>query len=49
MGGLFGVVTREDCIQDLFFGTDYHSHLGTKPSSSPSSRMTFRSSTAARA
>jgi amidophosphoribosyltransferase len=30
MGGLFGVVTREDCIQDLFFGTDYHSHLGTK-------------------
>ncbi len=30
MGGLFGVVDREDCIQDLFFGTDYHSHLGTK-------------------
>ncbi len=30
MGGLFGVVTREDCIEDLFFGTDYHSHLGTK-------------------
>ena len=30
MGGLFGVVTGEDCIQDLFFGTDYHSHLGTK-------------------
>lgn len=30
MGGLFGVVTREDCVQDLFFGTDYHSHLGTK-------------------
>ena len=30
MGGLFGVVTREDCIQDLFFGTDYHCHLGTK-------------------
>jgi len=30
MGGLFGVVNREDCIQDLFFGTDYHSHLGTK-------------------
>jgi len=29
MGGLFGVVTRGDCIQDLFFGTDYHSHLGT--------------------
>jgi len=30
MGGLFGVVMKEDCIQDLFFGTDYHSHLGTK-------------------
>ncbi|NIS63041.1 MAG: amidophosphoribosyltransferase [Proteobacteria bacterium] len=30
MGGLFGVVTQEDCIEDLFFGTDYHSHLGTK-------------------
>ena len=30
MGGLFGVVTKENCIQDLFFGTDYHSHLGTK-------------------
>ena len=30
MGGVFGVVTKEDCIQDLFFGTDYHSHLGTK-------------------
>lgn len=30
MGGLFGVVTKEDCVQDLFFGADYHSHLGTK-------------------
>lgn len=30
MGGLFGVVSKEDCIVDLFFGTDYHSHLGTK-------------------
>ncbi len=30
MGGLFGVVMKEDCIHDLFFGTDYHSHLGTK-------------------
>ena len=29
MGGLFGVVTRGNCIQDLYFGTDYHSHLGT--------------------
>jgi hypothetical protein len=29
MGGLFGVASKEDCVQDLFFGTDYHSHLGT--------------------
>lgn len=29
MGGFFGVVSKEDCIKDLFFGTDYHSHLGT--------------------
>ena len=30
MGGLFGVVSKEDCVMDLFFGTDYHSHLGTR-------------------
>ncbi len=30
MGGIFGVVSREDCVFDLFFGTDYHSHLGTR-------------------
>ncbi len=30
MGGLFGVVGRDDCTADLFYGTDYHSHLGTK-------------------
>lgn len=30
MGGIFGVVSREDCVMDLFFGTDYHSHLGTR-------------------
>ena len=29
MGGLFGVVSKNDCITDLYFGTDYHSHLGT--------------------
>ena len=29
MGGFFGVVSREDCANDLFYGTDYHSHLGT--------------------
>ncbi|MFC1813053.1 amidophosphoribosyltransferase [Thermodesulfobacteriota bacterium] len=30
MGGFFGSVSKEDCINDLFYGTDYHSHLGTK-------------------
>ena len=30
MGGLFGVVSNQDCVVDLFYGTDYHSHLGTK-------------------
>ncbi len=29
MGGFFGAVCREDAISDVFFGTDYHSHLGT--------------------
>ena len=30
MGGLFGVFSNTDCIEDLFYGTDYHSHLGTR-------------------
>jgi amidophosphoribosyltransferase len=30
MGGFFAVASRGDCVNDLFFGTDYHSHLGTK-------------------
>ena len=30
MGGLCGVASKNDCVMDLFFGTDYHSHLGTK-------------------
>ena len=30
MGGLFGVVSKTSCVFDLFFGTDYHSHLGTR-------------------
>jgi amidophosphoribosyltransferase len=30
MSGLFGVVSRENCVTDLFYGTDYHSHLGTQ-------------------
>ena len=29
MGGFFGVTSKADCTSDLFFGTDYHSHLGT--------------------
>jgi amidophosphoribosyltransferase len=29
MGGFFGVASKSDCVSDLFFGTDYHSHLGT--------------------
>ncbi len=30
MGGFFGVASKDDCIFDLFYGTDYHSHLGTR-------------------
>ena len=30
MGGIFGVVSKTDCVFDLFFGIDYHSHLGTR-------------------
>ena len=29
MGGVFGVAKKGNCAYDLFFGTDYHSHLGT--------------------
>jgi len=29
MGGLFGAISKDDCVSDLFYGTDYHSHLGT--------------------
>ncbi len=29
MGGIFGVTSKENCVYDVFFGTDYHSHLGT--------------------
>lgn len=29
MGGFFGTTSRGDCVKDLFFGTDYHSHFGT--------------------
>ena len=30
MGGFFGAVSKKDCVFDLFFGIDYHSHLGTR-------------------
>ncbi len=30
MGGFFGAITRKECKYDVFFGTDYHSHLGTR-------------------
>ena len=30
MGGFFGTISTKDCVNDLFYGTDYHSHLGTK-------------------
>jgi len=30
MGGVFGVAAKKDCVADLFYGTDYHSHLGTR-------------------
>lgn len=30
MGGFFGTVSKRDCVLDIFFGVDYHSHLGTK-------------------
>ncbi|MBS7407651.1 MAG: amidophosphoribosyltransferase, partial [Prevotellamassilia sp.] len=30
MGGFFGTISRESCVADLFYGTDYNSHLGTR-------------------
>lgn len=30
MSGIFGVAAKKDCMEDLFYGTDYHSHLGTQ-------------------
>lgn len=30
MSGFFGTVSKDDCVKDVFYGTDYHSHLGTK-------------------
>lgn len=30
MGGFFGITSRQDCMMDVFFGVDYHSHLGTR-------------------
>lgn len=30
MGGFFGITSKRDCMEDVFFGVDYHSHLGTR-------------------
>ncbi|MDD5097716.1 MAG: amidophosphoribosyltransferase, partial [Candidatus Omnitrophica bacterium] len=30
MSGIFGVISKKNCLEDLFYGTDYHSHLGTQ-------------------
>ena len=30
MGGFFGTISKKECVDDLFYGTDYNSHLGTK-------------------
>ena len=30
MSGIFGVVSKDNCAETLFYGTDYHSHLGTE-------------------
>jgi amidophosphoribosyltransferase len=30
MGGFFGTISKTDCVTDLYYGIDYHSHLGTK-------------------
>ncbi len=30
MGGFFGTISKQDCVLDVFFGVDYHSHLGTR-------------------
>ena len=30
MGGFFGAISKRDCVLDIFFGVDYHSHLGNR-------------------
>lgn len=30
MGGIFGVISKRNCVLELFYGVDYHSHLGTR-------------------
>ena len=30
MGGFFGVASKQDCVLELFYGVEYHSHLGTR-------------------
>ena len=41
MSGFFGCVSRNECVNDVFYGTDYHSHLGTKRAGMASPRMVF--------
>ena len=43
MGGFFGTISTKDCVNDLFYGTDYNSHLGTKRAvGAPVLPFTFR-------
>ena len=30
MGGIFGTISKKSCVADVFYGTDYNSHLGTR-------------------
>jgi amidophosphoribosyltransferase len=30
MGGFFGAISKKNCLSDVFYGTDYNSHLGTR-------------------
>ncbi len=31
MSGFYGAISKQDCVYDVFYGTDYHSHLGSGP------------------
>ena len=47
MGGFFGVASKADCVADLFYGTDYHAHLGTSRGGMAKQLKTVRSCTVA--